>query len=362
MKLVLTATTDSMTDTIYDSSYDDYRLSKLTLDEALNEAAVLDWTVPPDTLSYMHMDSIVPLKTIIELRQDGDLLFRGRAFQPYEGLYTDKGLICEGELAFFKDTMIPPCVLTGSPFEMLSAVLTAHNAMADSFKRFNIGTVSVSAAEGESVAIKDPCSASAALGALVSALGGYLTFADGVNGRVINWISADDFVQADQPVRLGQNLLEFSMTVNASEFANRVYAFGALVDGERIALPEPGYFEDEPLVSIYGRISKVMIFSDVDDAQELLFRAYRAYNSARNLVKSISVSALDLGRAAAPDADPELFGYSPWQLGQFIRVISAAHGVDAWYQLVSRSVDLLDPASDVITLGGTPVTISGEIS
>lgn len=364
MRIVLTAQTDSSVDTLFDNAlgYDDDMLTKLRLDEALNEAGVLDLTIPQTSLSHFYMDSIVPLKTVVELRYDNELIFRGRAFQPYEGLYCDKGLICEGELAFFKDSAIPAGTVRGTLAEMFASIISAHNAMVDTFKRFAVGSVSVTTANLVPLEIKDPCSTSAALGALIKAYGGYITFSNGATGRQINWIREEDFSRSDQPVKLGQNLLDYSAKLDAGAFATRIYAYGAATNGTRIALPAPGYVENAQLSQQYGTVSKVMLYNDVDTVPDLQAKAAGELSASGNMVKSISVSAIDLGRVMVPNADPELLGYTAWKLGQLIQVISSAHGIDAWYRLSARTADLLDPSSDVITLGGTPVTLTGEIS
>ena len=364
MRLVLTAQTDSSVDTLFDNTlgYDDYMLTRLRLDETLNEAGVLDLCIPPNSLSHFYMDSIVPLKTVIELRGDGELMFRGRAFQPYEGMYCEKGLVCEGELAFFKDSVIQVGTISGTLAEMFTAIVAAHNAMVDTFKRFAVGSVSVTATDIAPLEIKDPCSASAALGALIKAYGGYITFTAGTNGRLINWIREEDFARSDQPVKLGQNLLDYSARLDAGAFATRIYAYGAATNGTRVTLPAPGYIENSRLAQQYGSVSKVVLYNDTDSVRELQDRAARELAASGNMIKSISVSAIDLGRVMVPNADPELLGYTAWKLGQLIRVISTAHGIDSWYRLSARTADLLDPSSDVITLGGAPVTLTGEIA
>ncbi|MBQ8585612.1 MAG: hypothetical protein IJ452_04930, partial [Butyricicoccus sp.] len=97
---------------IYDSRLDDLQLLGLEITEVENKAGTASITMPPDHLYYTR---VVGMRTIVEVYEDGDLLFRGRALYPTDDFYRRRTITCEGERGFFNDGVHRPYAYNAPP-------------------------------------------------------------------------------------------------------------------------------------------------------------------------------------------------------------------------------------------------------
>lgn len=131
---------------IYDPAAEDLRttatmLISPTLTREAGKAGSLEFTIPLGNIAHSALQK---LKTIVEVEQDGKILWRGRVMSHEMDFYLRQKVYCEGELAYFNDSSLVPYKYTGlSIKEFLAKVVSNHNSQTDRYKRFTLGTVNV---------------------------------------------------------------------------------------------------------------------------------------------------------------------------------------------------------------------------
>ena len=118
----------------------------------LNKAGSLEFTVTPANPFY---DKIKIVKTIFTVYLDDVMIFRGRVMTISDDIFKQRGIFCEGELAYFNDSLQPPVKEQHmTVYEYLSSVISDHNKQMRLFsnlidktdnidKGFEIGTVDI---------------------------------------------------------------------------------------------------------------------------------------------------------------------------------------------------------------------------
>lgn len=345
--------------TLYDSAspYTDTLLSKLTYTSTVNAAGSAEFTMPPE---HLYRDDIVPYRTVVEIRRDETLLFRGRALLPNDDFFNNRTIRCEGEYNFLCDSVVSAGTLSGTPSALLSSLISNHNSQVDAFKQFVVGTVDVSPAVDPSVELKDATSTASALTKLIEQAGGVIRFGTSNGSRTISWLASAG--ANPQEIHYGANLLDLSVEYSAADMCNRVVAFGKATDGVRVALPSPGYVQDTDAQAIYGVIAAAKIFNECDNATDLAAKATAYLNEHKSPVSALKVKAVDLSATGRPWDDSSVVDTTPWEVGKTIKIVSAPHGINGSWQLTQRTYDLLNPQNDSITLGAAPTLISDIVS
>ena len=350
-------------DSRYDSEYGTGALSRLVYTAKLNAAGSAEITFPAKYFSRTTLDTrAVPYRTVVEIRRNETLLFRGRVLLPSDDFYKNRTVMCEGEFNFLCDSVVSAGTLSGTPAALLSSLISAHNSQVDAFKRFTVGSVTVSPSVNPSVDLKEATTTAAALTKLIEQVGGIIRF-DTVNGsRTISWLSSAG--QNLQPVHYGVNLIDFTETYSASDICNRVIAFGKSNNNSRLALPAPGYVQDTDAQAAYGIISKPVIFNECETVADLAAKATEYLSEHKSPIKSITVKAVDLSAAGLRwhASGSESFAISPFDVGKTIEVVSAPHGINGTWLLTQMTCDLFNPQNDRITLGAAPTPLSGIVA
>ena len=89
----------------YDSRLEEYNLLDLIVNLGVNKGGAAEFTMPPGHPMY---DAFINYKSIVEIYQDGGLLFRGRALYPTDDFVNRRTIMCEGELCFLRDAVVRP--------------------------------------------------------------------------------------------------------------------------------------------------------------------------------------------------------------------------------------------------------------
>lgn len=345
--------------TVYDSAQEELALAELSTVTELNAAGSAKLGFPFGHLYHDSLDQlIIPYRTIVEISQGDDLVFRGRALPPSTNFYRTVSVPCEGELAFLCDSAVEAGTLSGTPSSVLSSLLSGHNAQADAFKRFVLGTVAL---QTSSVSVDlEPCSTMAALNKLLEKYGGYISISASGTDRAISW--SDTAAANGQPVVYGGNLLDLTKTYNA-ELVNRVIAYGKTTNGVRLTLPSPGYVEDASSIATYGVLAKAVVFNDAENQTALQSAAQAYLDAHKALVSSFTLRAVDLSAAYAEyEFDDLIVDTSRFETGKTLQVISAPHGINGSWMLTRCSCDWLNRSNDKLTLGALPDTVSALLN
>lgn len=341
-------------DLTYDSRLEEYNLQGLRITTSLNKGGVAEIVMPP---YHPATNQYVGYKTVVEIYRDGELRFRGRALYPTDDYNNIRTVVCEGELCFLQDGISRPYLYQDTPRAIFEAVVANYNDQVEVFKQFKIGDVTVTdpndyvrleSEEAETVL--------ATIEKLLDRCGGYIVFTtDDSGARVINWFTTVGSANR-QTIEAGENLFDFSRTGANTDLATALVPYGAKdSSGKRITIESVNngldYIVDDAAVALRGTILKTATWDDVTEPQNLLNKARQYLNENKLFITSLTLSALDLSYI---DKSVDSF-----KVGDQIRVISRAHGVDEDFQLTESTEDILNPAGSLITLGKEHRTLTG---
>lgn len=327
----------------------DEELSVLSpvLETSCNAAGTLTFVLLPAHPLY---DKLQKLKTRIRVMQDDEIIWRGRVLETESDFYRQKTVTCEGELTYLVDSVLHPYKLAdydGTAAGLFRLYLTRHNEAVSEAQQFQIGNVDIetlSSVENTGYGNTwDEISDN-----LIDIHGGFLRIRHEDGARYLDW-TKESGTSCGQVIRFGENLLDLSEYVSASEVVTCLIPYAGQSDSQITISSVNGgkdYIEDEAGVALYGRIWGVTEF-DTKDAAKLLEMAKENLQKRLKETITITISAVDLHLL---DVDAESF-----HVGDKVRVISPPHGIDAEYTCTAISLDLVNPDQSEYTFG-TPET------
>lgn len=240
------------------------------------------------------VEALTSEKQIITMQDGGETVFRGRVLTAVRKTVGEMQLVCEGDLAFFNDSMTKGNARTGTPAALMQSLLADHNANVAEWQRLSAGTFS---GLTNQITIKgdidDEVPIMELVGQIAEQVDLYLnpplmlyTSNAAVNLAGTRW--------NQQGIQFGENLISFKRESRYYETVTRIYAYGEDSEGNRITLDSllgVPYVESETAIARFGIISKCMNF-DAETAEELAAKArsrLREYNT-----ETITIEALDL--------------------------------------------------------------------
>lgn len=357
---------------LYDSRLDKYPIFDARLELELNKTGGFTFEIYP---GHPNFDKMVKMKSIVTVWRDGSLLFRGRILNEEEGLYNQKQVTCEGELAFLLDSIIRPYgseaePWRGTPEEYLRKLIEEHNLQVDAWKQFKVGTVTVTDGDTSNTAneiqrydgeYKTPWDLINEK--LINPLGGYLWVRHEQDGNYIDYL--EDFnVLSNQEIELGKNLLDLKTTIKGEEVMSAIIPLGKKPDGSESRITIAGvnngvdYLYNQEAVDSYGWIYKTVIWDDVEDPENLKRKAEAYLADASKFPASIELTAADLAG---------IKNVNPFNLGRYIIVKSKAHNLSTYesdlkFLIKKLSIYLLQPANNTLTVGTTFKTLTENAS
>lgn len=327
----------------------DEELSVLSpmLETQCNAAGTLTFVLLPEHPMY---SSLHKMRTRIVVKQDDEIIWRGRVLETETDFYRQKTVTCEGELTYLVDSVLHPYKLAdydGTAAGLFRLYLTRHNEAVSEAQQFQIGNVDIetlSSVENTGYANTwDEISDN-----LIDIHGGFLRIRHEDGARYLDW-TKESGTSCGQVIRFGENLLDLSEYVSASEVVTCLIPCAGQGDSQiTIASVNGGkdYIEDAAGIALYGRIWGVTEF-DTKDASTLLEMAKENLQKRLKETITITISAVDLHLL---DVNAESF-----RVGDKVRVVSPPHGIDAEYTCTAISLDLVNPDQSEYTFG-TPET------
>ena len=327
----------------------DEELSVLSpvLETQCNAAGTLTLVLLPEHPMYSALHK---MRTRIDVRQDDEIIWRGRVLETETDFYHQKTVTCEGELTYLVDSVLHPYKLAdydGTAAGLFRLYLTRHNEAISEAQQFQIGNVDIetlSSVENTGYGNTwDEISDN-----LIDIHGGFLRIRHEDGARYLDW-TKESGTSCGQVIRFGENLLDLSEYVSASEVVTCLIPYAGQSDSKiTIASVNGGkdYIEDAAGIALYGRIWGVTEF-DTKDATKLLEMAKENLHKRLKETITITISAVDLHLL---DVNAESF-----HVGDKVRVISPPHGIDAEYTCTAISLDLVNPDQSEYTFG-TPET------
>ena len=347
---------------ILDYSDKEKVLLEPALEMEINTAGSLEFVMPPIHKNYT---ACMPMISTVEVYEDSDLIWFGRVLSVEQDFYRQKRIYCEGPLAWFNDSVQKFAEYEETTVHAFFAnVIATHNSLVPASRQFSIGNVTVTnktiyrklCYESTADVLRRMC---------LEAEGGYFFFrrVNGVN--YIDWY-ADMPYSCNQIIEFGLNMVDFSVNVDGNTIFTSVVPLGATVqptpeeeieettdpiaeDDPRVGLPltlEYTYGSDcvdsSTGIALYGRITKAITFSDIEDPAELRAAAVQYLEDSQFERYTLECSAADLHSING--------NYVAFKLGQTIHCRSTPHLLDKNLPVTKININL-DSAVKTITLG-----------
>lgn len=331
-------------------SLDDMKVvnPKLTMEDSA--AGSLELTLPHTNKAY---NTIVRMVTDISVKKHGEEIWSGRVLSENKDFWNNRVLYCEGELAFFNDSVQPPAEYAGKSIrEYLEQLIAVHNSQVGANRQFAIGAVTV-VDENFPTYYTNYEKTMALINALVETYGGHIRI------RKVDGIRYVDYLKefpdtCSQVIQFGSNLIDFVRNWDSTEYATAIVPLGNRLDESPIEALDAYltvesvndgslYVQSDEAVQKYGWIIKTVNWDDVSDPEVLLEKAkeYLADLQFDNL--ELELSALDLHYL---DVNTEAV-----KLLDEIRVISRPHGLDRMFPVTKLEIPLDHPENTQFKMG-----------
>ena len=333
---------------LYHPIMNDYKILSGSVNLELNTAGSMTFTLP-ETNNHYGLPKL--MKSIITLKDDNRVIFRGRPYAPNRNLFKDNELTCEGELAFFNDTIIEPFSYTGTVEGLFRQVIESHNAQVDASRRFIVGNVTVKNDTSTEAIVRSDIEYQTTWNTLKekffeSALGGYLWIRHEEDGNYIDYLEDFDSLSL-QNVEQSINLVDVKESVSSDDMATAVIPLGAKTDDIYLDISSVNngkkYLADEKAVKEYGYIFKVVRHDDITEVNNLYRAGVADLAEAIGVVTTVELTASDLSKAG--------YDVNSFQFGTYVPIKIKRLDIDRNMLIKKMSFDLLRPESTNITVG-----------
>ena len=340
----------------------------------LNKAGSFTFNLPFINPMY---SSLKKLKTIITIREDDEVLWKGRVLNDAKDFYNTKAVTCEGELAFLNDIQYEPHDYSKKGIKMgeYFKKLIEHYASECSEERMiKLGNVRGAFTD---VLIYPKTTDYTNVWNLIS--GNLIGASTGKVGkdevdlsdydrylyiRREKGISYIDFVDdigkaSSQIIEFGKNLLDLSEYVDASNVYTQIIPLGkADSKGKRVDIKlvngGKNHLQSDSAIALFGKIQKSVIWEDVTNRNTLKANGQRMLDKAVEMAIKITIRAFDLHRINVNTDKIEF--------GDKVHVVSLPHEISSDF-LCSKIVFTLDNLENTeYTFGLDFETMSGSFA
>ena len=347
----------------------------------VNKAGEGSFTILP---THPYYSKLKKLRSVFEIRQNGQPIFRGRMTNDSRNLYNQLAVDLEGVLAYTNDSQIAPFSFPGDFPEAANAanvveyflawVLDQHNSQVQDWQKLKMGKVTVS--DPNNYLSRSSSGYSTTWEILKSklfdsALGGYLCIRYESDGNYVDYVSEFELTNT-QRITFGENMLDIKRDSDASETYSAIFPTGKTVEedgSEKQTLTlvglengdidddlvlKDGFIYSKSAVAQYGWICvppNDAKWSDVTTKTRLQRKAIEQLTgTAVKLSETMTIKALDLG---ASDEEIQSF-----RVCRNVIVDTPIHGVDSVvYPLTKLDIDIANAQNTTITVGATVRTL-----
>lgn len=341
---------------LYDLRDEDLVLISPIVKIGENTAGSFEFSILP---KHPHYEEVNELTSVITAYDGDEEIFCGRVVEITKDLYNRKKVICEGELAYFNDSIQRPARYQGLTVRgYLETLVNIHNQQVKNQgidKTFKVGAVTVQDKndyvykytnwESTLEVIKTD---------LLKTYGGYLRIRKENGVRYLDYLA--DYPNTNtQVIEFGSNLLDFTHDMVASDIVTAVIPLGARledvteVEGLDAYLTIKNvnggvdYVYSQEAVKSYGWIFKTVKWDDVHVADNLLKKGNEYLTDIQFAQITLTVSAVDLHML---HVDMERI-----KVLDEIRVTSSPNGLDRFFPVSEMTIYLDKPSNNKLTLG-----------
>lgn len=334
---------------------------------AIGQAGSCEITVPPTNPCY---DSIQNRKSMITVFRDSRNVFSGEVRETDKDRMNCKKVYAVGELAFLQDSIQPQHYYGDvTPTNFLTAVLAEHNDCVEYKKQFTAGLVTVTSGWDQSLKVTDHNSTLEALREqLIGNLGGCIRIRKQSGTRYLDYVNLSDYGAANrQGINFGENLLDYSETLTASDIVTCIIPLGKRTDSQgdfetRIDIKSvnDGYdylTASQTVLNRFGYVWKVVVFDDLEDPADIMAAGQDWLTEAQYETLRLKLTAVDLSML---DADMDAMN-----LGDRIPCKAEPYGLNMTLPIIEQTLHPLAPQKDTIVLSATlknkQTTISDQV-
>ena len=346
---------------IYDPRIEKLQLEEAELSQTKNKAGSITFTIP--AAHTYAQNPIIPGITRIVVKEDEEIVFKGRITKNNPNFWDDSECTAEGDLAYLNDTVVRPYEYAGSPREYFAFLIEQHNAQVEKERQFSVGRVTVADPNDYIVrsSAQYPSTWEELETKLLDSMGGFLVerWEDGVT--YLDYL-AEIRENNEQVAKYGENIVDIDRIKEIdSGFATAVIPLGKKQESEdgkeaqylTIKSINNGkdYVQNDDAVSKYGLILKTVEHEDVTLPENLLRKGKEDLTEAIKSAESITVTAADL---SGTGVKVESFRFM-----KNVRCMSKRHGLNFRSPVVSLTRNLLDRSDYKITVGDTQKSYTG---
>lgn len=320
----------------------------------VNKASAFTFKIYPQNPEYAN---ITKLKSIITVFDDDVLKFRGRVLNDVKNWNNDKDVTCEGELAFFNDSIIRPYDYTTggiSVSDYVNFLVSQHNQQVDTDKQFTVRNITVT--DPNDLIVRGngnyPNTLDEINEKLIKLLGGYIFLERIGDITYLDYLSDSPYTTT-QKIELSKNLLDIQHTVKGEAIATAIIPLGAQLKdsngqdlGTRLTLNNDDgtdYIADSAAVAQYGLIFKSVTYNDVTTQDVLLSNAQKDLSAAIDPTSTLTLTAIDLNMVDKTIDKLNIFEY--------VESDSKAHGLNGKYLITKLEIDMVQPSNNKVTIG-----------
>lgn len=341
---------------LYDLRDEDLVLISPIVKIGENTAGSFEFSILP---KHPHYEEVNELTSVITAYDGDEEIFCGRVVEITKDLYNRKKVICEGELAYFNDSIQRPAKYQGLTVRgYLETLVNIHNQQVKNQgidKTFKVGVVTVQDNndyvykytnwESTLEVIKTD---------LLNTYGGYLRIRKENGVRYIDYLA--DYPNTNtQVIEFGSNLLDFTHDMVASDIVTAVIPLGARLEDVTevegldayLTIKDVNggvdYVYSQEAVKSYGWIFKTVKWDDVHVADNLLRKGKEYLSDIQFAQITLTVSAVDLHML---HVDMERI-----KVLDEIRVTSSPNGLDRFFPVSEMTIYLDKPSNNKLTLG-----------
>lgn len=341
---------------LYDLRDEDLVLISPIVKIGENTAGSFEFSILP---KHPHYEEVNELTSVITAYDGDEEIFCGRVVEITKDLYNRKKVICEGELAYFNDSIQRPARYQGLTVRgYLETLVNIHNQQVKNQgidKTFKVGAVTVQDNndyvykytnwESTLEVIKTD---------LLKTYGGYLRIRKENGVRYLDYLA--DYPNTNtQVIEFGSNLLDFTHDMVASDIVTAVIPIGARLEDVTevegldayLTIKDVNggvdYVYSQEAVKSYGWIFKTVKWDDVHVADNLLKKGKEYLSDIQFAQITLTVSAVDLHML---HVDMERI-----KVLDRVRVTSTPNGLDRFFPVSEMTIYLDKPSNNKLTLG-----------
>lgn len=334
----------------------EYSVLDATVKLQLNDSGTFECEVPVTNPEYGNIKNRI---SMIQVLKDEKEIFYGEVRESEKDFYGTKQVYAVGELAFLFDSIQPQAKYQDmTSRQLLETWLNIHNSQVEDKKKFYVGMVTVHDSNDSLYRFTNQeTTLDCIREKLCEKLGGYLRIRKVDGKRYLDLVTLEEYGKiCEQYIEFGENLLDYSENVSASDLYTCVIPKGARLDESPIEGLEAyvditsvndgkDYLYSEDAVAVYGWNRCVVSWDDVTEPENLKKKGEDWLKDNQFETMVLELTAADLSML---DSSIESF-----ELGDTVPVYSKPHGMDRTLPVQKLEFHLLDPSQDKLELGST---------